>query len=381
MERVHAAAGGARPRILIVNWRDILNPQAGGAEVHLHETARRLVADGFAVIQYAHAFPGAPSAATADGVEIRREGGPFLFNYRALFRLRRWVRAHRIDVVIDDSNKIPFLLPWVSPVPVVARFHHLFGTAIFRETNPLAALYVFFFESLIRFAYRGVPILTVSPSTRAELESKGLGNISLAVNGIDRTRYRPLPDVARDPFLVAHVGRLMRYKNVDTLIKAFALVLAKNPRARLAVAGDGNHRPALEALARRLGVGHAVEFRGYVSADDKVRLYNEAAVFVNPSLKEGWGLTSVEANACGTPVVAADSPGLRDSVRDGVTGLLAPPDDPAAFAAAMRAVLDDPARAARLREGGLEWAAAHDWDRAFEATRDALLRAWKPSHA
>src|SRR5690606_10178133 len=132
----------------------------------------------------------------------------------------------------------------------------------------------------------------------------------------------------RDKHLIVHIGRLMRYKNVQTLLRAFALLRQDVPRARLVIGGDGNHRPALEAMARELNIADAVDFRGFVSEDEKLRLYNEAAVFVNPSLKEGWGLTSIEANACGTPVVAADSPGLRDSVVDHRTGLLVPALDP-----------------------------------------------------
>ena len=368
-----SGAPGQRPRLLFVNWRDIRNPAAGGAELHLQEVARRLVRDGFACIQYAHAFPGCLPVEVVDGVEIHRMGGAFLFNYTAFLNLRRWIRLHRIDIVIDDSNKIPFLLPWVSPVPVVARFHHLFGAAIFRETNPLAALYVYLFESLIGPVYRGVPIITVSPSTRAELEAKGLAPISVALNGVDFEHYRVLPGVAKRPFLIAHVGRLMRYKNVDTLLRAFAIVLRAFPEARLVIGGDGNHRSVLEKLATDLGVSAAVDFRGYITGEEKIRLYNEAAVFVNPSLKEGWGLTSIEANACGTPVVAADSPGLRDSVRHGETGLRVGPFDAAAYAAAIASIFASAQTAARLRAGALEWAAAHDWDRTAGVTREVLM--------
>lgn len=376
-----AGARDSRPRVLIVNWRDIRNPEAGGAEVHLQETARRLVRDGFHVVQYAHAFPGAGPRDNVDGVEIHRAGGAFLFNYTAFFRLRRWVRRHRIDVVLDDSNKIVFLLPWISPVPVVARFHHLFGASIFRETGILSALYVFFFEGLIRFAYRNTPVLTVSHSTRLDLEAKGLRRIAIAPNGVDRTVYRVLPDARKDPFLIAHVGRLKRYKKLDTLIHALARVRKTLPEARLVVGGTGEAGPGLEKLARELGIADAVEFRGYLSGEDKVRLYNEASVFVNASLKEGWGLTSVEANACGTPVVATDAPGLRDSVRHGETGLLVPPDDPDAFAGAVLALLGNPERTEKMQSGALEWAAAHDWDRAFEVTRDVLMQARRGGNA
>lgn len=381
MEHADATRAGGLPRILIVNWRDIRNPAAGGAEVHLHEVARRLVQAGFACIQYAHAFPGAPATETIDGVEIHRTGNGFLFNFTVLSGIRRWIRKHRADIVLDDSNKIPFLLPWVSPVPVVARFHHLFGNAIFRETNPVAALYVWLFEALVPWAYRKVPVITVSPSTERELRDKGLRRITLAVNGVDLSSYRPRPDVARDPRLVFHVGRLMRYKNLQTLLRAFAILRKDVPDARLVIGGDGNYRAALEKLARELGIADGVAFRGFLGEDEKHRLYNEAAVFVNPSLKEGWGLTSIEANACGTPVVAADSPGLRDSVRHGETGLLVPALDAEAFAAALRAVMQDAALAERLRGGALAWAAAHDWDRTAEATRAVLLEAAKKGAA
>jgi len=374
-----SGTAGLRPRLLFVNWRDIRNPAAGGAELHLQEVAKRLVQEGFACYQYAHAFPGCLSVEVVDGVEIHRTGNAFLFNYTALAGLRGWIRRHRIDVVIDDSNKIPFLLPWISPVPVVARFHHLFGRAIFRETNPLSALYVFLFESLIGPAYRGVPVITVSPSTRVELEAKGLRDITLAVNGVDRARYRPMPDVRRIPYRIAHVGRLMRYKNIDTLLRAVAILRKTIPDVRLVIGGDGNYREALERLSRELAIEDIVDFRGYISGEDKIRLYNEASVFVNPSLKEGWGLTSIEANACGTPVVAADAPGLRDSVRHGETGLRVPPLDAAAFATAIASILESPAIAARLSAGALEWAAAHDWDGTSRVTAGVLMRAALPS--
>ncbi len=367
--------GATRPRVLIVNWRDIRNPAAGGAEVHLHETARRLVHNGFDVVQYAHAFPGGSAEDNVDGVEIHRKGNAFLFNYTALLNLRRWVRRHRIDVVIDDSNKVCFLLPLVSPVPVVARFHHLFGRSIFREAGFFPALYVYLFECMIGPVYRRTRILTVSPSTRAELEAKGLRRITIALNGVDRSVYRVIPGAEKIPFRIVHIGRIKRYKKLDTLLHALVHVRHEFPQAHLVVGGGGNDLPALRRLALSLGIGDAVDFRGFVSEEEKVRLYNEAQVFVNASLKEGWGLTSVEANACGTPVVATDAPGLRDSVRHDVTGLLVPPDSPDKFAAAIVSLLRDPERLSRMREAAMEWAAAHDWDRAAGVTRDVLLEA------
>jgi glycosyltransferase involved in cell wall biosynthesis len=376
-----AGGGRRRPRVLIVNWRDIRNPEAGGAEVHLQEVSKRLVRDGFPVVQYAHAFPGAPAAEIIDGVEVHRRGGAFLFNYTAWSGVRAWVARHRIDVVLDDSNKIPFLLPLRSPVPVLARFHHLFGTTVFRETDFARALYVWLFEGLIGPVYRRTRVVTVSESTRAELAAKGVRRVTLAPNAIDKERYRVPPGLGKEPGLVVHIGRLKKYKRLDLLLEAVAEVRRRLPGTRLLVGGSGDYREALEARARALGLGDGVRFLGRVSEEEKVALYARAQVFVNSSLKEGWGLTTIEANACGTPVVATDVPGLRDSVRHGETGFLVPFGDVPAFASAIETILRDPVLAARLRENALAWAAAHDWERAFEATRDALLEVWETGGA
>src|SRR5262249_43785087 len=151
------------------------------------------------------------------------------------------------------------------------------------------------------------------------------------------------PPRAAVPTLV-HLGRLMRYKSADVAVRAFARVHAELASARLVMAGDGPERGRLERLASKLGVRTSAEFRGFVAHADKVDRLGRSHVAFNASPKEGWGLTVVEANACGVPVVASRRPGLVDSVRDGETGVLVPYSDAAAFAAAALALLRDPAR-------------------------------------
>ena len=372
MERAPAAAG-TRPRILIVNWRDPRNPEAGGAEVHLHEVARRLAADGFPVVQYAHAFPGAPAEETVDGVRVIRRGGGLTFNFTVWRNLRRWCAEHRADVVLDDSNKIAFFAPWTCDRPVVLQLHHLFGRAIFRETAWPLGLYVLFFEKIMPWCYRGTTVLTGSASSRRELLDKGFRNVGIAPEGVDPARYVLDAAPARDPNLLLYVGRVKRYKGLDTLLRALALLRTRRPAVRLAIAGSGDDVPRLRALAETLGIAGAVDFAGFVSERRKVELYHEAAVVLNSSRKEGWGLTSIEGNACGAPVVATDVPGLCDSVRDGETGFLVPFGDAAAFAAATERLLDDPELWKTMSENGRRWAAAHTWVPAYEVTRDALI--------
>jgi glycosyltransferase involved in cell wall biosynthesis len=378
MDSREAASGGspgALPRILIVNWRDPRNPEAGGAEVHLREVARRLAAAGFPVVQYAHAFPGAPAEEWIEGVRVVRRGGGLTFNFTVWRNLRRWCDEHRADVVLDDSNKIAFFAPWVCDRPVVLQLHHLFGRAIFRETAWPLGLYVLLFEKIMPWCYRRTPVLTGSESSRLELRAKGFRDVGIAPEGVDPDDCVLENPPPRDRSLLLYVGRVKRYKGLDTLLRALALLRVGRPDMRLAVAGAGDDLPRLRALADSLGIASAVEFLGFVSARRKVELYHEAAVVLNSSRKEGWGLTSIEGNACGAPVVATDVPGLCDSVRDGETGFLVPFGDAPAFAAAVERLLADPRLWSTFSENGRRWAARHTWVPAFEVTRDALVEA------
>ncbi len=368
---------GTPLRVLMINWRDPRNPEAGGAEVHLQEVARRFVADGFDCIQISHAFPGAPPEETIDGVRVLRRGGKFLFNFTVWRNLKRWCRQYDADVVLDDSNKVAFFAPWFCNRPVVLQLHHLFGRTLFRETAWPMALYVLFFEKLMPLCYRNTRVLTGSRSSRRELEEKGFRRVDIAPEGLELAPYLSPPTSDRKTNLLLYVGRVKRYKELDILLKSVALLLPRKPELRLVVAGSGDDIPRLRRLAQKLGVEAAVDFLGYVSEARKIELYHQARIVVNSSRKEGWGITNIEANACGTPVVATDVPGLCDSVRDKETGFLVPFGDVGAFAAALERLLDDAALWLRLSENGPPWAAAHNWEQAYHKTRAALLAAWE----
>ena len=338
-----------------------------------------MVRAGFTFIQYSHAWPGAAPFEVVDGVQVHRAGGKFLFNFTVWFRVRAWCRLHDIDVVLDDSNKIPFLLPWFTSKPVVAQIHHLFGRVLFHETAAPMAAYVLAFESIMPAAYRRTRVLTGSRSSQAELRRKGFGYVDIAPEGADLALYRPPADPAKRGNVVLYVGRIKRYKGLDVILEAVAALKAEFPDLEFKIAGSGDDVPRLKEKAKALGMDAWTHFLGFVSEDRKVELYGEARVVVNSSLKEGWGLTSIEANACGTPVVATNVPGLCDSVRDAETGWLVPFGDAPAFSAALRKILSDPAAAEAMRERALAWANAHTWEKAYEVTRDALAAAWEES--
>ena len=140
------------------------------------------------------------------------------------------------------------------------------------------------------------------------------------------------------------------------------LVRERVPGVKLVIVGDGDHRPELERLSQSLGIASDVRFTGYVSEKEKVRLLRQIWLVLNSSSKEGWGLTVIEANACRTAVVGSDVPGLRDAIRDGVTGLLYPYGDVRKLADLAAGLLVDAPARARLAGAAYDWSLTFDWN-------------------
>ncbi len=358
--------------ILILNWQDIRNPLGGGAEVHLHEIFSRIAAQGHTVTLFCSSFPGSPAEELIDGIRVIREGGRYLFNFRVIYRYLTRFRKENFDIVIDDMNKIPFFTPLYVRKPLVVLIHHLFDKSIFSETLFPMALYVYLMEKLaMRVCARSrVPMFVVSGSTRDEVMDKGImpDHISIVPNCVDHRRYRTL-GVGRASYpVIGYFGRLKKYKSVEHLLEAMAAVRGKIPDAQLLVIGDGDHRPSLELRATELGIAGGVKFTGYVDEAEKVRLLNEVWFLVNTSAKEGWGLTVIEANACGTAVIASNVPGLRDAVRDRKTGLLYEYGNIGELSDDIILLLTDSDLRSRLGQEAQIWSQSFDWQNVADRT-------------
>lgn len=352
----------AQKRILIFNWRDTEHSNTGGAEVYIHELARRWVQDGHAVTMFAGNDGKQTREASIDGVNVVRRGS-FYLAYPWAF-LYYWFRFRgRFDVIVDCHNGIPFFTPLYAKEPVVCLLHHV-HQEVFHQflPKPLAWFAATLENRLMPFAYRRCPFVTVSESSRSEMQAwriVGTG-IEIINPGIDLSRLSP--GRKSDTPTILYLGRLKAYKSIPVLLKAFKQVLAQLPNARLVIAGGGEELASLQKLSEELEIAAHVDFAGKISEDEKTRLLQSAWVFVNPSMMEGWGITTIEANACGTPVVASNVPGLRDSVRDGYSGFLVPYGDETALAAGLaRLLTDQPTREAMSRKA-VEWAQNFDWD-------------------
>jgi glycosyltransferase involved in cell wall biosynthesis len=366
-------------RILVLNERDPRNPLAGGAETHVFEIFRRLVERGDDVLLLAASFPGCSREDVVDGVRVQRLANRYLYYPLVPFVALRHVMQGR-EVVVDVLNKLPFLSPWILPRPCMAIVHHLFGTTAFQQVPWPVAMVSLAMEKLIPRAYRRVPILAISPSTRDDLVERGMdaSRIHVIPPGIDRTTHEAVDDgLDREP-VVLWIGRLEPYKRADLVIDAMHAVLDAVPGASLVIVGAGSSRTALESRAARAGLQGHVRFTGFVSEQEKIDWIRRAAVLVQTSEKEGWGMTVIEANACNTVAVASNVPGLRDSVRDGETGLLFRSGDVGSLSEALVRGLTDHELRRRLLDSGRRWAGRFGWDEVAADTEALLEEAIAP---
>jgi len=368
--------GHAVTRVLVLNERDPRHPRAGGAEVHLVETFDRLAGPDFEVTLLASDVPGARRYDRWRGLRVERLGPLPLYYPRVAWRVARDTRAGRIDVVVECLNKVPYFTPLYSAAPVVALCHHLFGTTAFQQVAwPIAAT-VWGAEKLIPPLYRRQPFVAISESASLDLIARGVPpeRVRVILPGVAPPACEVDTTTPRPP-RVAYVGRLEPYKRIDVFLRAMARVAARVPALEVVVVGRGTAQPRLEALADALGLTARTRFTGFLPDADRDALLATVRVCVQPSAKEGFGLTVLEANAAGAPVVASDVMGLRDSVRDGETGFLVPSGNPDGFAERVCTLLADDALATRMSAAALAWAGRFDWGAAAAAMGEVIAAA------
>ena len=360
-------------RILLLNERDLHHPAAGGAELHVFEIFSRLAARGAAVRLVSERFPGSAETEDVRGVRVERVGRVPLYYAHAALAARSAARRGEIDVVVECLNKLPFLSPLYVRAPVLALSHHLFGTTAFQEVAFPVAAAVWAAERAIPRVFRGRPFLAISESSKRDLVERGVDaeRVRVSLCGIHAPEVPFDAETPRPPRLV-YFGRLAHYKRVEVMLEAAARLRPRFPGLEVVVVGRGPAQPRLESVARELGVADCTRFAGFVSDRERDALVAAARVCVCPSEKEGWGLTVIEANAVATPVVAADAPGLRDSVRHDETGFLVAPGDVEGFAARIGALLGDDALWRRMAAAALAWSRRFDWDASARDMEEAI---------
>ncbi|MDQ8701201.1 glycosyltransferase family 4 protein [Streptomyces sp. LHD-70] len=357
------APSGARPphprRIVFLSRRDLGNPAAGGSELLVDQLAGGLTRSGHQVTLLC----GGPAAYR--DYRVVSAGGDLGHYLRARSAFTRQVGD--CDLLVEVCNGMPYLAPLWHRGPTLCLVNHvhteLWGM---RYPGPAARLGRRLEHWALAGAQRGNLLVAVSPSTADALRDIGVpgDRIRVVHNGVDDPG--PLEPRSEEPLFLA-MGRLVEYKRIDLLLRLWERVRPVTG-GRLVIVGDGPERGRLEQLA-----GPSVEFAGHVSEAEKHRLLCASWLLLHPSAVEGWGLVVTEAATRGTPAIGFDVPGLRDSVEDGVTGVLARGES--SFAAAWCALTLSAERRQTMGKAAASRAADYRWANTVRRFREVAVEA------
>lgn len=368
-------------RILIFNWRDIKNPSSGGSEVFIHNVAKIWANLGHHVTIFTSYFIGSKGYENIDGIKIFRAGNSFTIRlYAFIFYLRLF--KGNFDIVIEVKNGG---FPWFcrlyvkEPLCVLA---HQVGRD-FREFDPKNSTwfyelcfplyhFAYLIEPLCLKTYKGLHILVVSKSTGQSFFDLGFSNenIHYVPEGgmpLNNNILNPIEEIGSKTDLPTfiYLGRIKPSKRIDHVLKAIALVKLKYPEIFLWIVGSGNtdYKDKLDDLIESLEIKDNIKFFGYVSDNYKKELLRTSHALLITSIREGWGLVVTEANVLGTPAIGYNVSGLRDSIKDGKTGLLCKNGDITSLAKNIINFIENKEMQANLTRNAWNYSKMFNWNK------------------
>lgn len=355
--------------ILMLSWRGPGHPHFGGAEINTLENVTAWTKAGHKVVWFTSIFPGGRSLETINGVEIVRRGSQNFGVHIYAFFWYLFEPHLKFDVVVDQFHGIPFFTPLYVRMPKLGFIHEV-AREVWqlnpwpRPFNLIPAIFGGLLERLTFYLYRNIPFITVSNSTKSDLVEYGIPekNISVFLSGVNLSIPSPMPAMNKVPTIM-FLGGLSKDKGIEDALAAFSIISQKRPAWKLWIVGKGDqdYQRCLEGMSTNLRINHKVKFWGFVTMSKKFDLLARSRVLINPSIREGWGLVNIEANAVGTPVVGYDVPGTRDSVRHQVTGLLVPLHHPELLADKIIELLENRKRYQRLAANAIRWSKQFSW--------------------
>ena len=350
-------------RVLILQWRDLDDAEAGGSEVHSHNIAEIWASKGLQITFRTSAVKNSLKQTSRSGYTSVRSGG----RYGVFLTAPIDLLTHRLgefDALIEIWNGVPFMTPLLTKGPHMAFLHHqhgpLWNVALPR---PLAGFGRFFERKIFPNFYRTTPLVTLSDSSRSELSSVlGLKkqNIHVVEPGISSSFY-PSVNKSEHPLVVV-AGRLSPYKQIERVIKVVNTVRSTVPDVRLEIIGEGADERNIRSVISSLSDNSWISLKGRVSENELVDTYQKAWVATSASLSEGWGMTLTEAARCGTASIASNIPGHVDSVSEGISGYLF--DNDSEFEAHLVSILSSRNDAIALGESAHQWSSHFTWEKA-----------------
>jgi glycosyltransferase involved in cell wall biosynthesis len=372
-------------RILVLNWRSIKDPLSGGAEIATFEHVKRWVKNHKSEIVWVSAkYDKKIESEQYEGVKFRYFGIPLnrsnqfqLFYAYPLFWLsfvyNYLFKFEKFDVVIDEVHGLPYFTPLFSSAKIILYIHEVAGV-IWKQMYkfPMNTLGPFL-EKFIFIPYKNKLVVTGAESTVEELVKLGIPgkNINLIRNCLNLVPVNEVPQKEKITTLV-FLNRVVKMKGIELAIDVFKKYSEKNPDAKLLVAGkgDADYIKFLKNKCKELNIENSVEFLGFISEEEKIKILRSSHILINSSYKEGWGMVNIEANSQGTPVVAFKVAGNVDSVKDSVSGYLCESDSTDDMVAKIELILGE--NYEQLCKSSIEYSKLFDWDINSEKFYDIL---------
>lgn len=358
--------------ILIFSWRGPGHPNAGGAESSTHEHAKGWVRAGHNVTLFTSHYQGARREENVDGVTILRAGSQVIGVQIEALKWYLFSSHRKFDLVIDQFHGIPFFTPFFVRRKKLAFIHEV--TKEIWKLNPwpkpwyfIPAIFGSLLEPLIfRFFYRRMPFMTVSESTKKDLMSWGIPaeNVRVIHNGITVPHIK-IPAKENKKTLI-YLGSLSKDKGTEDALKVFSLLKKEDFQFWVVGKSDPRYLKFLKKMSQKLGIGKRVKFFGFVPEVRKYELLAKAHLLINPSIREGWGLVVIEAARMGTPTIAYNVAGLKDSVVDGKTGILCQYNSVSNLADEILKLLEDEERLKVMSKQAILWSKKFGWNKSVE---------------
>jgi len=359
-------------KILLFNWQDIKHPLSGGAEIYLYEIFKR-ISNRNEIIWLGCSHKNLKEEDFYDNIKIFRYGKWEFANYSLPFLYFKKIKnKFKFDIVIESISKAPFYTPFfINSKKIIVFIPHLFGKTIYEETNPLIATYVYLLEKPVSRIYKNRKFIVISNSTKEELIKRGIKkeNIKVIFPGIDE-KYKPTFKKQEKP-LILYVGRIKKYKRIDYVLKVFKRISEKIKDADFYLIGEGDYRKRLMEMAKDMGIYERVKFTGFLKEEEKIEFLQKGWVLINTSPKEGWGMVNTEAQRCGTPCITFDSPGLRETVKDGFSGFIVKYGNWEEMAEKVLYLIENKDLREKMYKNAFEWSKNFEWDKSaieFEKT-------------
>ncbi len=373
--------------ILVLSWRDPKHPLAGGAEQVMHEHMKGWIAAGHSVTYFSSAVRGVPNREVVDGISMIRKGSQYITVHLAACLWYLFSKHPKFDVVIDEFHGWPFFTPLYVRIPKLAVIQEVTRKVWFHYPLPLGLNYIvgaigYILEPTFFWFYRSVPFITGSESAKRELSSMGIDTSHITVVPHGVIIERPSKRIAKEKIhTVVFLGALAKDKGIEDALKVFELLNSLGTYQFWVMGkGENQYLTHLKSLAKKYGIDKQTTFWGFVSQQKKFELLSRAHVMVNPSIREGWGLVNIEANAMSTPVVAYPSAGLIDSVQDKKTGIIVSKSTPEALATAIHTLMDDRKKLSLLQTGAYHWSERFNWESSRALSLSLLTKAAKRVH-